>query len=71
MKTSWRLLPPYDGGETARAFGSLDAVFALSGETISQDPQSETIRVDIGGTGYYVKRYRRAGKNPLRRWLLR
>ncbi|MDR1463497.1 MAG: heptose kinase, partial [Azoarcus sp.] len=39
--------------------------------TISQDPQSETIRVDIGGTGYYVKRYRRAGKNPLRRWLLR
>ncbi|MDR2093070.1 MAG: heptose kinase [Azoarcus sp.] len=66
----WRLLPPYDG-ETARAFHSLDAVFALRGEQISRDPQSETIRVEIGDTAHYVKRYRRAGKNPLRRWLLR
>ncbi|MDR1064226.1 MAG: heptose kinase [Azoarcus sp.] len=69
--STWRLLPPYDDGETARAFGSLDAVFALRGENVSRDPQSETIRVGIGGAVYYVKRYRRAGKNPLRRWLLR
>ncbi|MDR0674532.1 MAG: heptose kinase [Zoogloeaceae bacterium] len=67
----WRLLPPYDSGETARAFGSLDAVFALRGECISRDPQSETLRVEIGRAAYYVKRYCRAGKNPLRRWLLR
>ncbi|MDR3214114.1 MAG: heptose kinase [Azoarcus sp.] len=68
---SWRLLPPYDGGETARAFASLADVFALSGERISCDPQSNVIRVELGGVRYYVKRYHRAGKNPLRCWLLR
>jgi len=67
----WNLLPPYDSGETARAFVSLDAVFALQGEKISRDPQSEVIHVTIGGARYYVKRYRRAGKNPFRRWLIR
>ncbi|MDR1425185.1 MAG: lipopolysaccharide kinase InaA family protein [Azoarcus sp.] len=67
----WRLLPPYGRGETARAFASLDAVFALQGEDISHDPQSEMIRVAIGGVRYYVKRYHRAGKNPFRRWLAR
>ncbi|MDR0634467.1 MAG: lipopolysaccharide kinase InaA family protein [Azoarcus sp.] len=67
----WRLLPPYDDGETARAFGSLAAVFALDGEKISCDPQSEVIRLEVGGARYYIKRYRRAGKNPLRRWLVR
>jgi hypothetical protein len=69
--SDWRLLPPCDSGETARAFASLEAVFALCGEHVSKDPQGETLRVEIGATVYYVKRYRRAGKNPLRRWLLR
>jgi tRNA A-37 threonylcarbamoyl transferase component Bud32 len=64
----WRLIPPYDCGATARVFASLDAVFALEGERISRDPQSEVIRVEVDGTRYYVKRYRRAAKNPLRRW---
>ncbi|MDR2689031.1 MAG: heptose kinase, partial [Azoarcus sp.] len=67
--SGWRLLPPFDHGTTARAFASLDTVFALDGERISRDPQSEVIRVTLDGARYYVKRYHRAGKNPLRRWL--
>jgi len=69
--SEWRLLPPYEQGGTARAFASLDAVFALGGEKVSRDPQSDVIRVEVDGARYYVKRYRRAGKNPLRRWLIR
>jgi len=69
--SGWRLLAPFDGGEAARAFASLDAVFALDGEKVSNDPQSDVIRVAVDGARYYVKRYRRAGKNPLRRWLVR
>ncbi|MDR2032323.1 MAG: heptose kinase [Azoarcus sp.] len=67
--SKWRLVPPYDYGEIARAFASLDAVFALAGEIVSRDPLSEVVRVDVGGTRYYIKRYHRAGKHPLRRWL--
>ncbi|MDR1709442.1 MAG: heptose kinase [Candidatus Accumulibacter sp.] len=69
--SGWRLLPPWDAGETARAFASLDAVFDLAGTRISRDPQSEMLRVELGGAAYYVKRYRRAGKNPFRSWLIR
>ncbi|MDR2259795.1 MAG: lipopolysaccharide kinase InaA family protein [Azoarcus sp.] len=65
---NWRLIPPYDYGETARVFASLDAVFALTGEIVSRDLLSEVIRIEAGGTRYYVKRYLHAGKNPLRRW---
>ncbi|MDR3158168.1 MAG: heptose kinase [Zoogloeaceae bacterium] len=68
MTRVWRLVSPYDRGATARMFASLDAVFALEGELISRDPQSEMLRVEVDGTRYYVKRYRRAAKNPLRRW---
>lgn len=64
----WHLQPPFDRGETARAFASLDAVFALSGEVLTRDALSEVLRVTVGGNRYYVKRYRSAGRNPLRRW---
>jgi len=52
----------------AHVFPSLDAVFALAGDAVSRDPQSEVLRVEHTGIGYYVKRYWRAGKG-LRRWL--
>jgi len=52
----------------AEVFPSLDAVFALTGTCVSRDPQSEVVRVEYAGIGYYVKRYRRAGKG-LRRWV--
>lgn len=49
-------------------FGSLDAVFALEGERITQDPLSNVIRVERGGVRFYVKRYHGAGKG-LRRFV--
>ena len=54
--------------EAARAFASLDAVFALQGEAITHDPLSDVIRVEFGGLRYYVKRYHGAGKG-IRRFL--
>lgn len=49
-------------------FGTLEAVFALQGESITRDPLSDVIRVERDGVRYYVKRYREAGKG-LRRYL--
>jgi len=63
---AWQLVE--NSGRLATAFGSLDAVFALSGESITRDACSEVIRVEIEGLRYYVKRYHRAGSG-LRRYL--
>lgn len=52
--------------EAARAFASLEAVFALKGEAITHDPLSDVIRVDFDGVRYYVKRYHGAGKGVRR-----
>lgn len=49
-------------------FGSLDAVFSLQGERITQDPLSEVIRIERAGVRFYVKRYTGAGKG-LRRFI--
>lgn len=64
----WKLEEAYT--KLAADFGSLDAVFALQGERITKDAISEVIRVERAGVGYYVKRYRSAGKG-LRRYLAR
>lgn len=55
----WRLEVGY--GQLQPEFGTLDAVFALEGECITQDACSEVIRVAVGGVRYYVKRYHSAG----------
>lgn len=70
MRT-WTLTAAYADSPAAQAFTDLDTVFALQGQHIASDPLSDVIRVDIAGTGYYVKRYTGAGKNPLRRWFSR
>lgn len=57
-----------DYAHLARAFGSLDAVFALQGERLTRDALSEVIRVHLEGVNYYVKRYVGAGRG-LRRYL--
>ena len=62
----WNLDPAY--ADLAPDFGSLDAVFALTGEPITRDPLSDVIRVERAGVRYYVKRYHSAGKG-LRRYL--
>lgn len=63
----WQLAEDLDA-QTAKAFASLDAVFALDGERITCDTLSDVIRVEFAGVRYYVKRYREAGKG-LRRYL--
>lgn len=56
----WKLETAYSG--LAKDFGSLDAVFALQGDSITRDPISEVIRVEREGVRFYVKRYKSAGK---------
>lgn len=62
----WMLDPAYDS--LSSDFGSLAAVFELSGERVTQDPLSEVIRIERDGVRYYVKRYTGAGKG-LRRYV--
>ncbi len=65
--TDWRLMPDIDAAAAAR-FADLDSVFALDGEIVAADSMTRTLRVEINGRGYYVKRYAGLGKKPLRRW---
>jgi len=62
----WILEP--DWAHLHADFGSLEAVFALEGERITQDPLSNVIRVERDGVRFYVKRYHGAGKG-LRRFV--
>ncbi|WP_407292911.1 lipopolysaccharide kinase InaA family protein [Stutzerimonas zhaodongensis] len=62
----WVLDPAYSS--LSADFGSLAAVFELSGERLTQDPLSEVIRIERDGVRYYVKRYTGAGKG-LRRYV--
>ncbi|MDX9944592.1 MAG: lipopolysaccharide kinase InaA family protein [Azonexus sp.] len=64
----WQCHPEYATGESGRAFASLDAVFALKGERVTSDPESEVIRVCIDGVLYYVKRYTIGRRKLARRW---
>ncbi|MBI4987960.1 MAG: hypothetical protein HZC23_03975 [Rhodocyclales bacterium] len=52
----------------AERFADLDAVFALEGEIVAKDSTTRTVRVEVNGRNYYVKRYHGLGKKPLRRW---
>ncbi|MCC5797133.1 MAG: protein kinase [Methylophaga sp.] len=57
---AWQLMPDFE--KLNAVFGSLDNVFELKGEIVTQDKLSEVIRVEVGGRRFYVKRYHRAGK---------
>ena len=65
--SQWRVLPGADAAAAAR-FADLDAVFALEGEIVAKDSTTRTVRVEVNGRRYYVKRYHGLGKKPLRRW---
>ncbi|MFB4392337.1 MULTISPECIES: lipopolysaccharide kinase InaA family protein [unclassified Pseudomonas] len=60
----WTLAPEYR--HLAADFGSIEAVFALEGERLTQDPLSEVVRIQRDGVNYYVKRYTGAGKHMRR-----
>lgn len=62
----WTLAPEW--AHLHADFGSLEAVFNLEGERITQDPLSNVIRVERDGVRFYVKRYHGAGKG-LRRFV--
>lgn len=64
----WQINPAYVSGATGTAFASLDAVFALQGERVASDPESEVLRVRFGGSMYYVKRYVIGRRSLVRRW---
>ncbi|HRQ58958.1 MAG TPA: lipopolysaccharide kinase InaA family protein [Azoarcus taiwanensis] len=53
----------------SQAFRDLDTVFELTGERIAAGPLNEMIRLEVDTCRYFVKRYTRPGKNPLRYWL--
>lgn len=63
---SWHVAPDADTA-ARQAFADLDAVFALEGAVVALDSLTRTLRVEIGGRGYYVKRYAGLGNKPLRR----
>ncbi len=65
--SQWQVLPGLDAA-TVERFADLDAVFALEGEIVAKDSVTRTVRVDIDGRHYYIKRYHGLGKKPLRRW---
>ncbi len=65
--SGWRVLPGADPAAAER-FADLDAVFALEGEIVAKDSTTRTVRVEVNGRRYYVKRYHGLGKKPLRRW---
>lgn len=66
MTDAWRVAPDAEP-EAARRCADLDAVFALAGRVVALDSLTRTLRVEIGGRAYYVKRYAGLGKKPLRR----
>jgi tRNA A-37 threonylcarbamoyl transferase component Bud32 len=66
MDTHWRLMPRYSGGSTAQAFADLNRVFALAGDEMARDSISHVVRVQIGQTRYFVKRYEAGGKQVRR-----
>lgn len=68
ISSTWKVTNEYQNTSAEQAFSSLDKVFALVGEKITDDKLSNVHRVEIDGTGYYVKRYTQAGKG-LRRFM--
>jgi len=68
--SQWQVLPGADP-LAAERFADLDAVFALEGEIVAKDSTTRTVRVEVDGRRYYVKRYHGLGKKPLKRLLAR
>jgi len=65
----WEIASEYAGSEVAHVFADLDAVFALEGERVAKSPMTQVLRVRVGASDYYLKRYAGLGKRPLRRLL--
>ncbi|PJE78686.1 hypothetical protein CI610_02370 [invertebrate metagenome] len=66
--SQWTVTEDYKQSSVARAFSSLDQVFSLQGERIASDSLTEIIRIKIGDSRYYVKRYKKGSEGG--GWLL-
>lgn len=64
----WQVNSAYESGVAGTSFVSLDAVFALQGERVTVDPESEVLRIRLDGVVYYVKRYVIGRRSLARRW---
>lgn len=65
MKQIWNLLAP--SSLEAGCFDSLDAALACEGEQINTSDMSTLIRIKVGQSSYYVKKYHRGGRYFRRR----
>ncbi|WP_252178056.1 lipopolysaccharide kinase InaA family protein [Endozoicomonas sp. 4G] len=69
LKSSfWTISKQYQNSPAANVFSTIDKVFDLKGETITDDELSDVIKVNVAGTNYNVKRYTSGGKG-LRRYM--
>lgn len=57
MTVEWTITKEYQDSQAARAFSSLDEVFALEGDAVAWDGESAIFPIRIGEVRYYVKRY--------------
>ena len=64
----WQIHPAYRDGPVGQAFASPAAVFALAGEKVTGDQESEVYRVTVADRRYYVKRYFIGRRALTRRW---
>ena len=57
--THWNIEPDFRDTEIAKAFHSLEAVFAIkpTGALAATDSESMVFRHDIDGQSFYIKRY--------------
>ena len=55
--SDWTITPSFVDSAIAARLPCLDAAFEAEGERITRDQISEVIRIDCGGTRYYLKRY--------------
>ena len=66
--SQWTVTEEFRNSPAKKAFSSLDKVFSLAGQKITDDELSNVHKVRVEDTNYYVKRYTVAGKG-LRRYL--
>jgi tRNA A-37 threonylcarbamoyl transferase component Bud32 len=66
-KTKWHVTADFQEPAAREAFGSLESVFALSGEKITKDKQSSVMKLSVENQDFYVKRYYKA--SGIRSWI--
>ncbi len=65
MKGTWQLLDPT--ALESKLFENLDLVLGLEGEQINTSDMSTLVRVSVGESKYYIKKYHRGGRHFRRR----